>query len=377
MSLPPVVALDVGSTKVACVVAMPYESQPGYDILGSSLPAYPSGLPTWPHDPLMIGRTIEQAVQAAGFGAEAVDAQVAMSHPALRSETVQTAIALADEPITVRGKDLKRLTRAALNQALGVDREALVVERLGCSGNGFEGVRDPQGLSATRLLGTFHIVTVPIAVRRALVQAVESAGLEVAQLTYSLQADAAANEETREAKRLLLIDIGGLNIDVGLFVQGHLQASRTVPWGGLTLAFAIAKELRMTLEQATTLSLEGLGSRRPQVREQVKNRLAKLQRAIHEVLKGEPLPERAVVTGRGALIDGLVEWVERVTEIKTSINRSTRLQSMGNLSRQVGLSTALGLLELATASHLAPATHPPRLFDRVISRTKTLLTEYF
>ena len=127
----------------------------------------------------------------------------------------------------------------------------------------------------------------------------------------------------------------------------------------------------------TTLSLEGLGSRRPQVREQVKSRLAKLQRAIHEVLKGEPLPERAVVTGRGALIDGLVEWVERVTEIKTSINRSTRIQSTGNLSRQVGLSTALGLLELATASHLAPATHPSRLFDRLITRTKTLLTEYF
>ena len=373
----PLVALDVGSTKVGCVVAMPYEHQPGYDILGSSLLPYPSELAAWPHDPLVIGRTIEQALEATGVNTDFIDAQVAMTHPALRSETVQTAITLADEPITVRAQDLERLSRAALHQVLGVDREALLVERLGCTGNGFEGVRDPQGLSATRLLGTFHIVTVPIAVRRALIQAVESAGLEVAQLTYSLQADALATEEARDPQRVLLIDLGGLNIDVGLFVQGRLQASRIVPWGGSTLALAIAKELRMTLDQATTLSLEGLTSRRRELRQHLESRLSKLERAIREVLKDEPLPDRAVVTGRGALIDGFVEWVERVTEIKTSLSRSTRIHAMGNLSRQVGLSTALGLLELATASSSARPTPPSGLFDRLIARTKTILTEYF
>jgi len=64
-------------------------------------------------------------------------------------------------------------------EQLGVDREALVVERLGCDGNGFQGVKDPKGLAATRLVGTFHMITIPISVRRTIIQAVESAGLEV------------------------------------------------------------------------------------------------------------------------------------------------------------------------------------------------------
>lgn len=377
MPATPFVALDIGSTKVACVVAAPSAQAQAYDILGSSLLAYPIGSAAWPHDPLMIGRVIEEALGATGVHADFISAWVAMSHPALRSETVRCAITLADEPITIRNQDVQRLTRTALHQVLGVDREALVVELLGCAGNGFEGVRNPRGLSATRLSGLFHIVTVPIAVRRAIVQAVESAGLDVSRLTYSLQADAAASEEVREARRVLLIDVGGLSIDVGLFVENRLQALRVVPWGGLTLAFDLAKALHMTLDQAATLSLEGLGSRRPEVRCRIETRLEELRRAVQKVLQHEPLPERAVIMGRGALIDGLVEWIEGATQIKASLGRNKHLHAAGDLSRQVGLSTALGLLELAEPSAATSPQRSATLFDRVISRTRTLLVEYF
>lgn len=377
MTTRPLVALDIGSTKVACVVAMPRQHQPGYDILGSSLLAYPRGVATWPHDPLMIGRTIEQALEATGVQADFIDAHVAISHPALRSETVRASVTLAEEPITVRGVDVERLTRAALTPVLGVDREALLVERLSCSGNGFEEVEDPRGLSAARLLGTFHIVTVPRAIRTALVQAVESAGLEVAHLTYSVQVGAAASEHAREGQRMLLLDIGGLTIDVGLFINGRLHDSRTIPWGGLTLAFGLAKELHMTVEQATTLSLEGFACRRPEVRQHLERRLTDLKQALQTLLKDQPLPDRALVMGRGALIDGLVEWVERVTNIRTSMSRSSRIHAMGDLSRQLGLSSALGLLECATAARMAPAAPPANLFDRALARTKAILTEYF
>ena len=346
MSRPtPIVALDLGATKVACVVAMPKVDGPGTEILGTSLMPYPRPVQSWPHDPLLIGRTIEQALEATGAPYEAIDAHVAFSHPALRAETATASITLADEPITVRDQDLQRLARSALTQALGVDREALIVERLGCNGNGFQGVRDPKGLAATRLMGRFHIITIPVSVRRAIIQAVESAGLEVAHLTYSLLAGALAGEETREAHRLLLIDVGGLSIDVGLMVDGQLRSSKVVPWGGLTLATTLAEQLKLTVEQATTLSLEGFGSRRPEVRKALEENLKSLHEAIHKVLKGAPRPDGVVVTGRGALIDGMVEWCERTTEVKTVISRSARLQEMGTLSRQVGLSTALGILE--------------------------------
>ena len=155
-------------------------------------------------------------------------------------------------------QDLDRLYAAVLHQVLGVDREPLMVERLGCAGNGFEGVRDPWGLSATRLAGTFHIVTMPMAARRALVQAVESAGLEVMKLTYTLAALwASVSDETLSRKHVVLLDVGGLTTDVGLVMDGILHASAIVPWGGLTLSGTIARALHVTLDQAMAWSLEG------------------------------------------------------------------------------------------------------------------------
>ena len=382
MSVQPIVALDVGSSKVACLIAMPGEQHQHYEILGSSLIAYQGSGDDgvgegWPSDVLLLGRTIEQALEATGVSGDFIQAHVTFSHPSLRSETVQGALMLADEPVTIRKHHLELLARSALTQALGIDREALLIERLGCSGNGFEGVRDPHGLVATRLLGTFHVISMPIVVQRTIMQGVESVGLEVASMTYSLIAAAAALSEAHTARRILLIDIGGVSTDIGVFAGGVLLASHTIAWGGITLASSVAKELRLTLEQAMALSLEGLGSARIDVRQCVETPLQEIGRALHKLLKEGPRPDLALVTGRGALIDGIAEWLERTTQIKTSLGRSARLHAMADLSRQVGLSASVGLATLVTASTPIANLPSSRVVDRLLARTKSLLTEYF
>ena len=162
----PLVALDVGSTKVSCAIGLPHERMPGFELLGMSCVPYPVQSESWLADPLLVGRTIEQALEATAVSAECDRALVSIRHPLLRSEIVKASIALGDEPVTIRTQDLERLEQNALAQGLSVDREALLVERLSCSGNGFDGVRDPRGLSATRLQGTYHIITLPVADRK-------------------------------------------------------------------------------------------------------------------------------------------------------------------------------------------------------------------
>lgn len=374
----PLVALDVGATKVACAIGQLRDEGTGFELLGSSLMPYPVLSEAWLSDPLLVGRTIEQALEATAVSADFHRAIVAASHPGLVSEQVTTSVHLGDEPITVREQDLRRLQMRALDQVLGVDREPLLVERVGCSGNGFERVREPLGLSATRLSGAFHVVTMPMAARRAIVQAVESAGLEVMQLTWSLQA-AAMTVMTEQSLRghILLVDVGGLSADAGLFVDDQLVDARTVRWGGLTFALELAKAAHLTLAQAMTLSLEGLSSRKPHVRQLLAHQLEPLEQALRELLLGRPLPDATLVTGRGALMDGMVEWIEEITQVKTSVARSPRTQTMGELSRQIGLTGAAGLLHMAAAMEPAPARHSPRLVDRFIDRTRTILTEYF
>lgn len=374
----PLVALDLGSTKVACAIGMPHEHSSGFELVGTSLVPYPALGETWPSDLLMVSRTIEQALEATGVSGDFHRALVAVSHPALVSERVRAAVALGDEPVPVRMHDLTRLQTAALDQVLGVDREPLLVERLGCSGNGFDGVRDPRGLTATRLTGAFHVVTMPMALRRAIVQAVESAGLEIARLGSTLPAALAGAADERMLKqRVLVIDVGGLSTDVGLFVEGVLQGSGVVPWGGLRLAAAVARDFQVTMEQALTWSLEGTACRKAGVRTLVTNQWRALGEAIHALCADQPKPDAAVVTGRGALIDGFAEWVEQATAMATVLGRSERLSRMADLSRQVGVSPAVGLLELATRGIDSASHRSPRLFNRLIDQTRTILTEYF
>ena len=378
MTLQPLVALDLGSTKVACAIGMPHERGFGFELVATSLLAYPALGETWPGDLLMVSRTIEQALEATGVVGDFHRALVALSHPSLVSERIRSGIALGDEPIPVRAHDLGRLQAAALDQVLGVDREPLLVERLGCSGNGFEGIRDPRGLTATRLVGTYHVVTMPMALRRAVVQVVESAGLEIARLSSTLPAALAGAADERMLKqRVLVIDVGGLSTDLGLFSEGVLHGSGVVPWGGLRLAAAVAKEFQVTMEQALTWSLEGTACRKAGVRTLVTTQWRALAEAIQVLCADQPKPDAALVTGRGALIDGFAEWVEHTTAMATVLGRSERLSRMADLSRQVGLSQAVGLLELATRGTGTTSSRSPRLFNRLIDRTRTILTEYF
>ncbi len=374
----PLIALDLGATRVTCAVGLPRERAPGADVLGTALAPFDQAAETWLNDPLLVGRTIEQALDATGVTTDAHRALVSFSHPSAVSEQIRAMIQLADEPIAVRQQDLRRLETTALHQVLPVDREAVIVERLGCDGNGFQGVRDPRGLPATQLSGTFHLVTTPLAARRAMTQAVESAGLEVAWMTTSLQATAAAlaaDDGTRQ-HRCVLIDVGGLTTNLGLLIEGRLQRARTIRWGGVPLLREVASALGLTTEEALPLSQQGLASRRAEVKHAVHAGLEQVRQGLAEMLDSAAKPDGLLLAGRTALLDGVAEWLEHATKIPTRLARSPHAHGT-DLAGQMALQPALGLLALATAAGPAHPAAAHGWFDRAVAQTRTLLTEYF
>ncbi len=379
MSVRPLIALDLGATKVACAIGLPHEQTTGFELMGTSLVPYPTTPESWLADPALVARTIEHALDATAVSAEMDRALVSISPPSLLSEQARVTIALGDEPVTIRQRDLVRLQSAALNQVLSIDRDALLIERLGCAGNGFDGVRDPGGLPATRLTGAFHVVTIPTAVRRAAVQAVEAAGLDAQRLVYALPASLRSMVgEGMEQQRVLLLDAGGFSTNLGLFVDGALFAACILPSGGVTLAQEIAPLLHVTHDQAVIWTLEGASCSKSEVRQLIGQHWQAIGQAIRELLSDQPKPDAIMLSGRGALIDGFAEWVEKTLGMSSVLCRSPRTSRLGELARQVGLSAAIGLLEMATqAPQPFSSSKAGQLFDRLIDRTKTVLTEYF
>ncbi len=389
-----IIAIELGSTKVACAIGQPRAERsfalgysaggPSFDLLGCGLASYPTLASTWLGDVAAMTPAIEEALDAAEVASTGGRAVVALTHPALTHVRVKAQIDVSDEPAPIRTRELQRLNDQAIAQALGIDRDVLLLEPLGYTGNGFHGVRNPRGLSATRLGGTFHLVTIPLSIRRAVTQALEAAGLELVQLRYSLQTiptaggdGTGAGAAAASARRFLVVDIGGACIDVGILDAGRVIRSATIPVGGLTIMEAIAKECRLTMEQALPLSLQGLSSSNAVVKRLLEEVLQRLQRELRELLKDEILPERAIVSGRGALMDGLVEWVEQVTDIHATLGRSPHAKPLGDLTRQLAMSQALSLLESACERPVQPPERSGPVLNRLLAHTKRLLVEYF
>ena len=186
--------LDIGSRAIAWAIGQPrLNGGAPFELVGWGTVDVEK--PQW--DPPGLAHTIERALKDV---AVPDCASTCLSHPGLCHHRVTTQVDLADEPIMIRSRDLERLRSLSVTQAMPIDHELLCLEPLGYAGNGFSGVIEPRGLTATRLRGTFHLVTMPLAVRRALRQAFEDLGIELDALAYRPKALVAAEVHGMEGK---------------------------------------------------------------------------------------------------------------------------------------------------------------------------------
>ena len=383
MKLKPIVAIDIGATKIACVVAQPNLALSAnghgsaslqaerWDIVGTGMAVYPGPHTSWPCEPALLARTLEQALDAAGVWATCERAIVSLSHPAATHQRVTAQLQLADEPVTIRRRHVAQLREQAIGSALGLDHDVLMLAPVGYAGNGFEDVRDPVGLSATRVAGTFNLIAIPSAVRHAVGRAVESLGLTIERLLYGLETCAVTTQ------RQLLIDMGGLCTDLGLLDRGSWVRSLTIPWGGALLVEQIAASAGCTREAAVAAAARGLASPEPATRTVIQRQLELLADALRQFLGQEPRPDVTMVTGRAALMDGCLEWIEAQTGIKTVLARHPRASRETDMGRQIGLSLAYGALDTCQELSARQAVRSPRFIDRLLERTQALLVEYF
>ena len=375
------VGLDIGATKVACAIGRPAPFGNGIDVVGLGLVEHAAQAAAWPCEPAVLAQTIEQALQQAGAAHQPVDrAWVVLSHPDCAHHRVTVDLDLAEEPVMVRERDMARLKAQAVSHSLPLDRELLALSAVGYTGSGFEEVRHPHGLPTTRLRGSFHLVSLPLAVKRAVVEAVQAVGLEPERLSYSLDALAAAClDETQRRQRCVVIDVGGCSTQIGIVAHGVLEQAWTAPWGGTHLAAELARTTSVTMAQAVSHSLGGFSSSNAVVRDLLERQLQPVRSGLHAAVAHGPKPDAAVVSGRGALIDGMVEWVGDCLGLKAVLGRSARLKDQGHLSRQVAFSAVMGALTAVQTpvNGTASSSLSSNLLERVIDRTRRILVDYF
>ena len=250
-----VTALDVGSTKICTTIAsIEEDKQPA--VIGVA--SYPSkgvkkGVIVNIDEAInSIAASLEAAERMAGLTVSSVYVSINGKH--ITSTNNKGVVAVAQDEIVT--DDVFRAIESARTVSIPPSREILHVIPREFIVDAQGGIKDPVGMSGTRLEVDAHIVSATSTALHNLIKCVQQLGLKVEDVVFSGWA-AASSVLTATEKELgvALIDIGGGSTSITTFVEDAITYSGCVPFGGINLTSDLAIGLRVSLEDAEKIKI--------------------------------------------------------------------------------------------------------------------------
>lgn len=255
--------LDIGSAKVAALIAAPAPAPTGQAAAGAGLKVL--GIGYGRSKGLKAGvitdlDAAEEAVRSAVSQAERIagvtlgEVFVSVSCGRLRSSHF-CASAAVDSGV-VAARDLDRVLAAAHGYAGRDGRVPVQLVRLGWKLDAAAGIRDPRGMAGNTLCAEIHAVTADDAPLKNLSLLIERCHLSVAGLVPAGVASALA-ATTPEERRLgvTCIDLGAGVATIAMFHDGRFLFTDTLPVGGNHLSYDLSRQLETPLAQAERIKV--------------------------------------------------------------------------------------------------------------------------
>ena len=381
-----VAALDVGTSKVACVIGR--ADQGTLKILGSAL-RESAGLKAGTVTSLDLAEeSIRDCTAAAENHADARIQNVLISvncgQPA--SVTARTAMNLegalvSDDHLRALLQDGRAKCRLDGHEIIQSAPTAYVVDEA-------RGVRDPSGMFCQRIGVAMHAVAVRPSPLANLKLAVERCHLNVVGTLFSAYA-AGLSTLTDDEMQIgaTVIDMGGGCTSIAVFQEGHLVYADVVPLGGQSVTQDISRMLSAPIsaaERAKTLFGAALGDLAqgadvisvPQMGEQGEDTALRVPRSMLTRIIQARLEEiftevqqrlqasgydvaagrRAVLTGGACQLAGTRELAARILNKQVRIGRPQAFAGLAAANAGPDYAAAIGLL-------MAGAMMPPELIN--------------
>ena len=330
-------ALDVGSSKVLCLVARPGAEPGSLRVIGMGDAPSHGIRHGCVVDVQEAVQSIRSALREAGYTA---NVQLTGVWAAIGGQTLRSANCVGQT--VLRGREVTRddVEQAESNARQAAQREVQAEggEFLKMIPQGFRcgdvTIERPIGLSGQRLEAFVHALYGSRSNARNLKRCIERAGVEL--IDYEPHPWAAAKAVLTDTERqcgAALIDIGAQTTSLIVFREGRVRFTDVRPWGADYLTRDIAMVLGISLEQAEALKLRSGECRasmvnpgeiveletrgelsRPYSRELLVKTLAARVRELFELYRriladagalGEI--ELVTLTGGGAMLPGLAE----------------------------------------------------------------------
>ncbi|HUU56010.1 MAG TPA: cell division protein FtsA [bacterium] len=369
-----IAGLDVGTTKVCCVIAK-RDGGPAVEILGTGLaPSLGSkrGMVVNIESTVQsVVEAVREAEQMAGVEVGAVNVGIAGGH--IKSMNSRGIVAISSADREISKKDIDRCIEQAKAIALPVDREVLHVLAKEFAVDDQRGIRDPRGMVATRLEAEVHIVTGAITSAQNLVRSVNRAELKVNRLVLEPLASARAVLTPDEMELgCALVDMGGGTTDIAVFHEGSVRHTSVLAVGGDQVTRDLAVGLRtprLAAEQIKqkyavaltslvaedgTVEVADVGGRRARmidrsyIAEIAQARLEEvitlIKREIAQSGYGDYLAAGVVLTGGCANMEGIAELGEQIINLPTRVGLPLGVTGLSESVADPIFATGVGLV---------------------------------
>jgi cell division protein FtsA len=367
-----IVGLDIGTTKVTCMVA---EVRPDGRLSIVGLGTQPtSGLKRGVVVNIeatvdAISRVIQEVELMADCKIHDLYTGIAGSH--IKSFNSNGMVAIKDKEVSQF--DVERVIEVARAMPIPAEQQVLHILTQEFIIDGQGGVREPIGMSGVKLEVKVHIVTGAVSAAQNVVKCVRRCGLEVMDLILQpLASSYAVLTEDEKELGVCMVDIGGGTADLAVFTQGAIRHTAVIPVAGDLVTNDIAMTLRTPTAEAEELKtrlgmamhslvdpdemieVPGVGDRpsrllarqtladviEPRVSEIFDLVVAELRRSGYEEL----LSSGIVLTGGAALMPGMPELGEEIFHMPVRVGAPLYEGALADVIRYPQYAAAMGLV---------------------------------
>ena len=390
------VGLDIGNSKVACVIGVKEESMPVPSIIGVGItpnPGMRKGQVVDIEDTVhAISVAIEEAERISGYAIDSATVGVGgVNILSLNSKGV-IAVGGIDKEITI--EDVHRVEEAATVVQLPPNREILQVFPRSYRLDGQDNIKDPVGMSGVRLEVDAHIITGSTPALKNIERCLNQTGILANQFVVNVVAASGVVLDKRQRESgTAVIDIGSSTTGLAVYEEGEILHTAVIPVGSAHITNDLAIGLKTDLDTAehvkrtkTQIGSSKKSSTTHQVTEKdsstersfkqkdidhiAEARLIELFNLVNSELKkvnrAGKLPGGVVIVGGGANLDGIELIARSVLALNAKISKPTDFSGIIEAAGSPELCTAVGLM--LEDMHMTSGTAPKWNLDRSISK---------
>jgi len=228
-----IVGLDIGTTKVACIVGRKAENKK-IEILGYGKTVSTGvrrGVVTNITETVeAIKKAVKQASDQSGVDIQRVSVGIAGQH--IKSLQHRGVMMRDNHETEITEAELEQLREDTRKINMMPGEEIIDIIRQDTYVDG-ELANNPVGMLGSKIEANFHVIIGQTLAAKNIVKCIEKAGLEMDYMILEpiASAQAVLDEEEKDAG-VVLVDIGGGTTDIAIFKESKIQHTAVIPFGG-------------------------------------------------------------------------------------------------------------------------------------------------